>query len=132
LAACLPIGKVLGRRLQLRRLSRAVALRLGAQVQRTRLVVLLATVVLTATAVAGGGPVALVPVPAPEVARHLTRQRGAPETSSALAGALLAIAADWVGRTAFAPVEIPVGVITAIVGGPYLLWILLRDPRRTA
>lgn len=132
LAVCLPIAKVLGRQLQLLRFSDAVAVGLGAQVQRTRLVVLLVTVVLTATAVAVAGPVGLVSLAAPEVARHLTRHRGVPVIGSALAGALLMIAADWVGRTAFAPVEIPVGVITAIVGGPYLLWILLRDPRRTA
>jgi iron complex transport system permease protein len=38
--------------------------------------------------------------------------------------------ADWAGRSLFAPIEIPVGVITAVVGGPYLLWILLRPARR--
>ena len=46
------------------------------------------------------------------------------------AGALLMLCADWAGRTLLAPVEIPVGVVTAIIGGPYLLWILLRQPAR--
>lgn len=131
LAVCLPIAKVLGRQLQLLRFSDAVATGLGTPVQRTRVAILVVTVFLTACAVAVAGPVGLVSLIAPEVARHLTGHRGVPIINSALAGALLMIAADWVGRTAFAPVEIPVGVITAIVGGPYLLWILLREPRVT-
>lgn len=131
LAICLPIAKALGRHLQLLRFSDAIAIGLGTHVGHTRLAILVVTVFLTATAVAVVGPVGLVSLVAPEMARHLTGHRGVPIINSALAGALLMIAADWVGRTAFAPVEIPVGVITAIVGGPYLLWILLREPRTT-
>lgn len=132
LAICLPIAKMLGRQLQLLRFSDAVAIGLGTPVRRTRLAILVVTVILTATAVAVAGPVGLVSLVAPEVARHLTGHRGVPILNSALSGALLMTTADWVGRTAFAPVEIPVGVITAIVGGPYLLWILLREPRTAA
>jgi len=131
LAVCLPIAKLLGRDLQLLRFSDAVAIGLGARMRRIRIAILIVTVILTATAVAVAGPVGLVSLAAPEIARHLTGHRGVPVIASALAGALLMIAADWLGRTAFAPVEIPVGVITAVVGGPYLLWILLREPRRT-
>jgi iron complex transport system permease protein len=43
---------------------------------------------------------------------------------------LLMVCADWAGRMALAPVEIPVGIITAVIGGPYLLWILVRQPVR--
>ncbi|HLT98149.1 MAG TPA: iron ABC transporter permease [Burkholderiaceae bacterium] len=129
LLLCLPVAKILGRQLQLLRFSDAVAIGLGTNVRRTRLTILVVTVLLTATAVAVAGPVGLISLVAPEMARHLTGHRGVPIINSALAGALLMTAADWVGRTAFAPVEIPVGVITAIVGGPYLLWILLREPR---
>lgn len=132
LALCLPIAKMLGRDLQLLRFSDAVAVGLGTRLRRTRIAILVVTVLLTATAVAVAGPVGLVSLAAPEAARHLTGHRGVPIINSAWAGALLMIAADWAGRTVFAPVEIPVGVITAIVGGPYLLWILLREPRRTA
>lgn len=129
LLLCLPVARILGRQLQLLRFSDAVAIGLGTNVRRTRLTILVVTVLLTATAVAVAGPVGLISLVAPEMARHLTGHRGVPIINSALAGALLMTAADWVGRTAFAPVEIPVGVITAIVGGPYLLWILLREPR---
>ena len=48
-----------------------------------------------------------------------------------LAGALLMVCADWSGRTVLAPVEIPVGIVTAVIGGPYLLWILIRQPVRS-
>ena len=41
------------------------------------------------------------------------------------------VAADLLGRTLFSPLEIPVGIITAIVGSPYLLWILLKPSRRS-
>ncbi|NYT22268.1 iron ABC transporter permease [Alcaligenaceae bacterium] len=129
LAVCLPIAKILGRDLQLLRFSDAIAIGLGTRLRRTRIAILIVTVFVTATAVAVAGPVGLVSLAAPEIARHLTGHRGVPVINSALAGALLMIAADWAGRTAFAPVEIPVGVITAVVGGPYLLWILLREPR---
>lgn len=132
LAVCLPIAKILGRELQLLRFSDAVAIGLGVRLARTRIAILTVTVFVTATAVAVAGPVGLVSLAAPEVGRHLAGHRGVPVVNSALAGALLMIAADWVGRTAFAPVEIPVGVITAVIGGPYLLWILLREPRKTA
>lgn len=132
LAICLPAAKLLGRQLQLLRFSDAVAVGLGAQMKRTRIAILIVTVFLTAFAVAVAGPVGLVSLAAPEAARHLTGHRGVPVLNSALAGAVLMLAADWVGRTAFAPVEVPVGVITAVVGGPYLIWILLREPPRTA
>ena len=131
-AICLPIAKILGRKLELLRFSDAIAVGLGTNVKRVRLAILIVTVCLTACAVAVAGPVGLVSLAAPEIARHLTGHRGVPIINSAWAGALIMTAADWVGRTAFLPVEIPVGVITAVIGGPYLLWILLREPRRTA
>jgi iron complex transport system permease protein len=73
----------------------------------------------------------MVALVGPEAARRLAGPRGVPVVSSARAGALITILADTAGRTLFDPIEVPVGVITAIVGGPYLIWILLRDqPRR--
>ncbi len=46
-----------------------------------------------------------------------------------MAGALVMVLADLAGRTLFAPIEIPVGIVTAVVGGPWLLWILMRPQR---
>ena len=49
--------------------------------------------------------------------------------ASVLFGAAFLIACDLVARTMFAPVEIPVGVVTALVGGPFFLWLLVRSSR---
>lgn len=131
LALGLPAAKLLVRPLAVMRFSDNVAIGLGVDLPRIRLLTLALTVWLTALAVAVVGPVGLIALVAPEMARYLCRQHGVPVVNSALSGALLMVLADWVGRTALAPVEIPVGIIMAIVGGPYLLWILLRQPSRT-
>jgi iron complex transport system permease protein len=47
---------------------------------------------------------------------------------AALAGALLLVLVDLVARTAFAPMELPVGVITSLIGGPFFVWMLVRQP----
>ena len=130
LLIALPLVKYLGRTLTLMRFSDSVAIGLGVPLAAMRMLTLVTTVVLTALAVAVAGPVGLIALAAPEMARYLNGHRGVPVLCSALAGALLMTCADLVGRTWLAPIEIPVGVITAIVGGPYLLWILLRQPSR--
>lgn len=130
LLVCLPAAKYLGRALNVLRFSEPVAVGLGVALRRTRALTLVVTVVLTALGVAVVGPVGLIALAAPEMARQLAGRQGVPIIGAALSGALLMALADWVGRSAFAPIEIPVGVITAVVGGPYLLWILLRRPDR--
>lgn len=130
LLVCVPGAKYVARALDQLRLSDAVAMSLGVNIARTRTLVLVLTVVLTGLAVAVAGPVGLIALAAPEAARHLAGNKGVPVLLSGLAGALMMIVADWLGRSLFAPIEIPVGVITAVVGGPYLLWILLRKPGR--
>lgn len=131
LALGLPLAKMLVRPLALMRFSDNVAIGLGTRLGLMRVLTLLLTVWLTALAVAVVGPVGLIALVAPEMARFLCRQHGVPVLNSALSGALLMIIADWTGRTLLAPVEIPVGIIMAIIGGPYLIWILLRQPSRT-
>lgn len=130
LALCLPGAKYVARALDQLRLSDAVATGLGVNLAHTRGLVLLLTVALTGLAVAVAGPVGLIALAAPEMARHLAGNKGVPIILAGLAGALMMTAADWAGRSVFAPIEIPVGVVSAVVGGPYLLWILLRRPGR--
>ncbi len=129
LLLCLPLAKYLGGQLSLMRFADAVALGLGVRLQRMRVYTLAITVVLTALAVAVVGPVGLVALAAPEMARYLAGHQGVPIWGAALAGALMMVLADLVGRTVLSPIEVPVGVVTAIIGGPYLLWILLRQSR---
>lgn len=132
LALGLPLAKLLINALSLMRFSDSVAIALGVRLQLMRLLTLILCVWLTALAVAVVGPVGLIALAAPEMARHLGRRHGVPVLNAALCGALMMILADWVGRTLLAPIEIPVGIIAAVVGGPYLLWILLRQPSRSS
>lgn len=135
LAVGLAIGLVgalfLARALKVLRFSEPVARGLGVRVNACRYTSLVLAVALTAMAVAVAGPVGLVGLIGPEIARHLSSTRSVPLISSALAGALVMVLADTVGRMMLMPLEVPVGIVTAIVGGPYLLWILLVSPRNT-
>lgn len=100
---------------------------LGVDVPRLRRGVLIAVVALTAATVAAAGLVGFVGLIAPHAAR---RWVGAPIRRclpvAALGGAILVIAADLAARTAAAPREVPVGLVTALVGGPFFLWQLQR------
>jgi iron complex transport system permease protein len=132
LLVAVPAAKALDRALAILRFNDNVARGLGVQIDRVRTLTLVLTVLLTGLAVAVVGPVGLIALAAPEMARYLAGHRGVPIIGAGLAGALLMVIADWAGRTWFAPLEIPVGIVTALVGGPYLLWILIRQPvRRT-
>jgi iron complex transport system permease protein len=85
---------------------------------------------LCAFAVAAVGPIAFVAFLAPHIARRLARTSGAGElAASAAIGALLVLAADIVARRAFDPIELPVGIVTVLLGGPYFLWLLFRADR---
>jgi iron complex transport system permease protein len=130
LAVCLPLALLTGRRLAVLRLSDRVAAGVGVRVRGVRLAALVLAVVLAGLAVAVGGPLGLVALVAPEAARAACGPRGVPVVGSALAGAALVALADALGRTVAAPVEVPVGLVTAVLGSPYLIWILLRTPRR--
>lgn len=132
LAVGLPLAKLLANVLSLMRFSDSVAIGLGVRLQRMRLLTLALCVWLTALAVAVVGPVGLIALAAPEMARHLCNRHGVPVFNAVLCGALMMILADWLGRTLLAPIEIPVGIIAAVVGGPFLLWILLRQAPRSS
>ncbi|WP_458524399.1 FecCD family ABC transporter permease [Onishia taeanensis] len=121
----------LARALNVLRFSDRVAAGLGIRVQRCRRGALMLSVALTALAVAVAGPVGMVALIGPELARHVSSPRGVPLLGSALAGALVMVSADLAGRLMLAPLEMPVGIVTAVIGGPILLWILLRPTRRT-
>ncbi|WP_251977799.1 FecCD family ABC transporter permease [Salinicola avicenniae] len=120
----------LSRAMTVLRFSDAVARGLGYRVKACRYLALAIAVGLTGLAVAVAGPVGLVALIGPEIARQLSSPRGVPLTASVLAGALVMTAADLTGRLLLAPIEVPVGIVTAIVGAPFLLWILLRPSSR--
>jgi iron complex transport system permease protein len=101
---------------------------LGVSVERSRLLLVLVGVALAALATAAAGPVVFVAFVSPPIARRLT---GAPLSvgCAALVGALVVLLSDLVARRVLAPTELPVGVVTGVVGAPYLLWLLARSNR---
>ena len=131
LAAGYAILMLISRALNTLQFSDAVAIALGTRLKATRILGLALSVLLTGLAVSVCGPVGLIALLAPELARTICRPGKVPLTASALAGAAFMVVADLLGRTLFSPLEIPVGIITAIVGSPYLLWILLKPSRRS-
>ncbi len=122
----------LARSLTILRFSEATANGLGVNAKARRVQILLLSVVLTALAVAVAGPVGMVGLIGPEIARALSTPRHVPVVAATLAGALVMVLADLAGRTLLAPIELPVGIVTAIIGGPWLLWILMRPQRSHA
>ncbi|MCO8306688.1 FecCD family ABC transporter permease [Streptomyces hygroscopicus] len=102
-----------------------VAAGLGVRYSMVRAVLLLCAVLLAAVAVSAAGPVPFVALVAPQAAMRLARCPTPPMAASGLVGALLLIGADLVARTAL-PVTLPVGVVTAAIGGPFLVYLLVR------
>ncbi|MFE2292506.1 FecCD family ABC transporter permease [Streptomyces sp. NPDC059452] len=102
-----------------------VAAGLGVRYTRVRAVLLLCAVLLAAVAVSAAGPVPFVALVAPQVAMRLARCPTPPMVASGLLGALLLIGSDLIARTAL-PVTLPVGVVTAGIGGPFLVYLLVR------
>lgn len=119
----------LTRRLNTLALGDEYAHQLGLNVEQTRISIILVGSLLTATAVALGGLISFAGLIIPHISRLLLgpdQVRLLPVT--ALAGAIFLVLADTLARTILAPTEIPVGILMAIVGGPFFLY-LLRRPR---
>jgi iron complex transport system permease protein len=117
----------LARRLNTLALGEEYATHLGIHVQQTRIAVIVIGSVLTAAAVALGGLISFVGLIVPHMMRMLLgpdHTRLLPVT--ALAGAVFLILADTVARTVIAPAELPVGVLTAFIGGPFFLYLLRK------
>ncbi|GAA2940097.1 MULTISPECIES: FecCD family ABC transporter permease [Streptomyces] len=130
LVLLVPLSLTVGHRLQLLRFDDDMAASLGVDLRRLRAGALVLAVALAGTAVGVGGPIAFVALAAPILAQRLAGPTRVPVTGSALTGAVLIAAADALGRVA-APVELPVGVVTSVLGGPFLLWVLFRPDRAT-
>ena len=111
--------------LEVSQLGDDISTGLGVALQRHRLIIIVCAVVLTATAVSASGPIEFVAFVAPQIARRLARSSRPPLLASALLGAVIVLGADALTRGVL-PGEVPVGIITAIVGAPYLIWLLTR------
>ncbi|MFJ8621470.1 Fe(3+)-hydroxamate ABC transporter permease FhuB [Kitasatospora sp. NPDC093550] len=125
LAALVPLALGVARRLAVLRFDDDVASALGVDPGRVRLAGLLLAVALAGLAVGVCGPVGFVALAAPVIAARLAGPARVPVLGSALTGALLVVLADTLGRVLIGGVEIPVGIVTTVLGGPFLLWVLL-------
>lgn len=102
---------------------------LGVRTSASRIVLLVLAVALVATATSVAGPIAFVALIAPAVARSLVGGGSTALWASMSVGALLVLAADVIGQFAFPGLTAPVGIVTGVIGAPYLLWLLARTER---
>ncbi|MGW7453779.1 FecCD family ABC transporter permease [Streptomyces sp. NPDC054787] len=126
-AALFPLILGQGRALRMMEMGDDAAYALGVRVERTRLLLMLAATLLTTAASAAAGPISFVALAAPQLARRLTRSPGGNLLTAALMGAVLLLASDWASQRAFGADQLPVGVVTGLVGGVYLLWLLVTE-----
>jgi iron complex transport system permease protein len=131
LAVFVPLSLVLSTQLNVLNLGDDIARGLGIKVEWQRGLLLLIGAAMAGAAVATAGTIGFVGLMAP----HLGRQLVGPTHEglipiAALMGGLIVVLADWLGRVLFAPIELPCGVITAAVGAPYFLYLLIRNRKR--
>jgi iron complex transport system permease protein len=126
MAVLAPVTLALSGWLRTLHLGDDVAVGLGTPVQTARLVLLLAAVGLVAFGTAAAGPVAFVALAAPQIARRLAGTPAPPLVASACTGAVVVLGSDLLARFV---VGLPVGVITGVLGAPFLLWLLVRANR---
>jgi iron complex transport system permease protein len=128
--AALAAAPFLARGLNGLALGEAAAGHIGIRVQRIKAAAILTTAAATGASVAISGGIGFVGIVVP----HLLRLIQGPDhrwllVNSALLGAMSLAAADMVSRSVIAPAELPIGIITAIIGGPFFMWVLLSNRR---
>jgi iron complex transport system permease protein len=137
IAASLPLLAAAGfglallpRQLDLMTLGAESAAARGVDVRRTEQIALLSASLATGAAVSLAGPVSFIGIVVPHLVRLLTgSDHRVVLPSAALFGAAFLIGCDLLARTVLAPIELPVGIVTALVGAPFFLWLLLRRLR---
>ncbi len=129
IAVLLLLAAMLSRSMHQMELGDDAAASQGVRVSPTRLGLVVVGVALTATVTAASGPIAFISLVAPQIAHRLARTAGITFAPAAFVGALLCLTADYVAQH-IAPTPLPVGIITVILGGGYLGWLLLTEARR--
>ncbi|MGJ5632810.1 FecCD family ABC transporter permease [Nostoc sp. CALU 1950] len=126
-----PMALTLARHLNALNLGDDVAKSLGSQVEWQRGLLVLVGVALAGAGVATAGNIGFIGLIAPHLGRQLvggTHEGLIP--TSALLGGVIVVMADLLGRTLFAPIELPCGVVTAAIGAPYFLYLLIRNRKK--
>nr|WP_202435230.1 MULTISPECIES: iron ABC transporter permease [unclassified Streptomyces] len=128
LAVLAPVLLSQARNLSTMQLGDDTASALGVRVERTRITVIVAAVGLIAFATAAAGPIAFVAFLSGPIAARLVGAGGSLLVPAGLVGALLVLAADFTGQFAF-DTRYPVGVVTGVLGAPYLVYLIVRTHR---
>lgn len=124
-AIFVPLAIILANKIDILSLGDKVAINLGENVNFLRVGLLLIGIILTASSVSG--TIGFVGLIAPHIAKNLVGYKHRLVIPlSGLIGANLLVISDIIGRTIISPMEIPVGIVTAIIGAPYFLYLLLR------
>ncbi|WP_156292109.1 FecCD family ABC transporter permease [Oceanobacillus salinisoli] len=119
---------VFARRLNIQEFGEDLATNAGGNVQKDRFILLFLSTALAGGAVAFAGGIGFVGLMAPHIARRLVGSSfGALLPVSALIGGIIVLLADLVARTAFAPLEVPAGVFTSVIGAPYFIYLLFKS-----
>ncbi|MDZ8028385.1 MAG: iron ABC transporter permease [Nostoc sp. DedQUE11] len=127
----IPMALTSARHLNALNLGDDVAKSLGSLVEWQRGLLILVGVALAGAGVATAGNIGFVGLIAPHLGRQLvgtTHEALIP--TSALLGGVIVVMADFLGRTLFAPIELPCGVVTAAIGAPYFLYLLIRNRKK--
>ncbi|MDC9580203.1 iron chelate uptake ABC transporter family permease subunit [Xenorhabdus sp. PR6a] len=127
----IPVLFWLGRQLNYTHLGHDIANTLGVPVRLIQIVSILLAVTFATMSVLVVGPVAFIALSAPQIARRLVRNKGSALFCTALVGALLMLVSDLMTLLLPTTARLPVGVITAMVGGVYLMYLLYAELRRT-
>jgi ABC-type enterobactin transport system permease subunit len=129
LSVLLPLALAASRILGVLQFGDDTARGLGVRLQGAQAVVVLIAVGCVAFAVSAAGPITFVALVVPQIAVRLAGGSRPPLLASGLLGAVLVVGADLVTRTVL-PESLPVGILTAVLGAPYLLWLLVRGRRQ--
>jgi iron-siderophore transport system permease protein len=124
LAVLVPVVLRYGRALTMIEMGDDAAQGLGIRVERVRTMMLGAAVLIVSFAATAAGPVLFVALTAPQLARRLTRDAGPNLLPSMCVGAALLVSADLAAERLFPGRQLPVGVVTGLLGGGYLIWLL--------
>ncbi|WP_298038658.1 iron chelate uptake ABC transporter family permease subunit [uncultured Microbacterium sp.] len=123
----IPCVAALARRATLMEMGDDLAQQLGVRVERTRVLLMLLAVALAGLATGAAGPIAFIALAAPQLVIRLTATRGMPVLSAAAMGSCLLVLADILTQVIPITASIPIGRMTGIIGGIYLIWLLTRS-----
>ena len=126
---CMPIILYYGKRLEMLELGEQAATSLGVDTNKTRIILIVTSVLILALATATTGPIAFVAFLAGPIAKRLVGVGFSNIIPAGLIGVILVLASDLIGQFAFVA-RYPVGVITGIIGAPYLIYLLIRINRK--